>query len=94
MISFQERSGTGEIEWNKTTQGWVLSAFYLGYLITQTFGGVLAGRYGGKLVFLCGQAVFTVSTLLTPLAARFVALLARGYIANEKVIGNTYRNSG
>ena len=72
ICHFQARSDAGEITCNKTTQGWVLSAFYLGYLITQAFSGLLAGRYGGKLVFLCGQAVFTVCTLLTPLAARYV----------------------
>ena len=68
ICHFQARSEAGEITWNKTTQGWVLSAFYLGYLITQAFSG-------GKLVFLCGQAVFTVCTLLTPLAARYVIIV-------------------
>lgn len=50
--------------------GWVLSAFYFGYLFTQIPGGYLASRYGGRYVFGIGILLTSVLTLLTPLAAR------------------------
>lgn len=61
----------GEIEWSKTTQGWVLSAFFYGYLVSQVPCGILAGRFGGKRVMLYGVSLFGVTTLLVPLAARY-----------------------
>ena len=57
---------------DKTTQGWILSAFYLGFGLTQALGGILAGRYGGKLVLFSGQVILTIATILTPIAARSV----------------------
>ena len=49
--------------------GWVLGAFFYGYLITQIPGGWLAERYGGKMVFGIGIIGTSVLTLFTPLAA-------------------------
>ena len=49
--------------------GWVLGAFFYGYLITQIPGGWLAERYGGKMVFGIGIVMTSVLTLFTPLAA-------------------------
>lgn len=63
---------TGEIEWDKQTQGFVLSAFFLGYLLTQTISGALAGRFGGKRLLLFGYTLLIVATVLTPVAARLV----------------------
>ena len=60
----------GDIEWDKTTQGWVLSSFFYGYIITQIPGGYLSGRFGGKRVMLVGMLVYALVTLLTPVAAR------------------------
>ena len=59
--------------------GWVLSAFFYGYLITQIPGGYLASRFGGRYVFGLGILLTSVLTLLTPLAAEIHigALLAR-----------------
>ena len=68
----QAQLSTGDIEWDKTTQGWILSAFYLGFGSTQALGGILAGRYGGKLVLFLGHVILTIATILTPVAARFV----------------------
>ena len=33
-----------ELGWSKSFQGIVLSAFFAGYLLTQTLGGALAGK--------------------------------------------------
>ena len=49
--------------------GWVLGAFFYGYLITQIPGGWLAERYGGKMVFGIGIVMTSVLTLFTQLAA-------------------------
>ena len=50
--------------------GWVLAAFFYGYLITQIPGGWLACKYGGKLVYGFGIVMTAVLTLFTPLTAR------------------------
>ena len=63
-----------EIEWDKPTQGWVLSSFFYGYIVTQVIGGYLSGRFGGKRVMLTGMLVYGVSTLLIPAAARCVTV--------------------
>ena len=65
---------TGNTGWYYTiilyiTIGWVLSAFFFGYIITQIPGGYLAGRYGGRFVYGIGILMTSVLTLLTPLAA-------------------------
>ena len=49
--------------------GWVLAAFFYGYLLTQIPGGWLAQRVGGKWVFGVGIFVPSVLTIFTPLAA-------------------------
>ena len=68
----QFQAGGGEIEWDKTTQGWILSAFFYGYLVTQVPSGILAGRFGGKRVMLAGVSLFGATTVLVPVAARLV----------------------
>ena len=50
--------------------GWILSAFFYGYIITQIPGGLLAARYGGKTVLGLGIVITAALTLFTPLAAR------------------------
>ena len=66
-----------EFGWDKTTQGWVMSSFFIGYLTTQILGGWLADRYGGKPVLAGGVLLWSVFTALTPPAAfgGFAALL-------------------
>ena len=49
--------------------GWVLAAFFYGYLVTQIPGGLLAQRVGGKWVFGLGVLITAVLTTLTPFAA-------------------------
>jgi len=63
--------------WQKNIQGHILGAFFYGYLISQVPGGILAERYGGKWVLAAFVCLSTVSTLLTPVAARlsFVPLI-------------------
>lgn len=49
--------------------GWVLGAFFYGYLITQIPGGILATKFGGRWVFGIGIVMTAVLTLVTPIAA-------------------------
>jgi ACS family sodium-dependent inorganic phosphate cotransporter len=64
--------------WNKTTSGFVMSSFFIGYLLTQVPGGWLAGRLGGKHVLAGGVLLWSLFTALTPPAAfaGFAALIA------------------
>ncbi|XP_075995216.1 sialin [Genypterus blacodes] len=62
--------GVPQYKWDSETQGWLLGAFFFGYLCTQIPGGYLSGHYGGT-VFLGGGVLGTaLLTLLTPLAAQ------------------------
>lgn len=63
--------------WSAEQMGRVLSSFFLGYLLTQIAGGWLAERYGGKVVLGAGVVLWSLFTLLTPIAAAggMVALL-------------------
>jgi ACS family sodium-dependent inorganic phosphate cotransporter len=60
---------TQEFGWNKTTSGFVMSSFFIGYLLTQVPGGMLAGRFGGKHVLAGGVILWSLFTALTPPAA-------------------------
>jgi ACS family sodium-dependent inorganic phosphate cotransporter len=55
--------------WSQTQKGWVLSAFFVGYLLFMFLGGMLATAYGGKRVLTWSVLSWSVFTLLTPLAA-------------------------
>jgi ACS family sodium-dependent inorganic phosphate cotransporter len=58
-----------EFGWNATTQGAILSSFFIGYLLMQIGGGWLSDRFGGKLVLGLGVLIWSLFTILTPLAA-------------------------
>jgi ACS family sodium-dependent inorganic phosphate cotransporter len=58
-----------EFGWSKTTSGFVMSSFFIGYLVTQIPGGALAGRFGGKHVLAAGVVLWSLFTALTPPAA-------------------------
>ena len=46
--------------WNLETQGYILSSFYIGYLLMQIGGGRLADTFGGKVVLGAGGADLVV----------------------------------
>jgi len=61
----------GEFEdWDGEIQAIILSSFFYGYIVTQIPGGILAKRFGGKLLYGLGALCTSIFTLLTPLAAR------------------------
>ena len=65
----EEDREDGEYAWDEVTQGYLLAAFYWGYLITQVPGGFLAERFGSKRVLGASQAVNSALALLLPSAA-------------------------
>lgn len=55
--------------WSHELQGFILSSFYIGYVIMHLPGGMIAERLGGKPVVLIGLICSTVLSLLTPFVA-------------------------
>ncbi len=64
VIAMQEQFG-----WSETTKGVVLSSFFIGYMLGQIPGGVLANRFGGKITLAIAVIWWSAFTFLTPLAA-------------------------
>ena len=58
----------GDYDWSEELQGFILSSFYIGYIITHIPGGLLAERYGGKWVLSLGILSTAIFTILTPVA--------------------------
>lgn len=59
----------GGFDWNEYQQGLVLGSFYWSHWITQIPGGILAKKYGTKLVFGLSNAVGCWICFVIPLAA-------------------------
>ncbi|CAB3376161.1 Hypothetical predicted protein [Cloeon dipterum] len=60
---------TDEFNWSLHTQGWILSAFSVGYLTSQLAGAFMFGGYGGKTLLIFSVLLWSFSTILTPLVA-------------------------
>ncbi|KAI7805384.1 sialin [Triplophysa rosa] len=69
-------------DWDSETQGWILSSFFYGYILTQVPGGYLARKYGTKWILGIGILCTVIFTLLTPLAAD----LGAGYLIAVRVL--------
>ncbi|XP_058829359.1 sialin [Topomyia yanbarensis] len=67
--ALQLDSQDGGFEWDEYDQGLVLGAFFWLHWITQVPGGVLARKYGTKLVFGLANAIGCWLCFLMPLAA-------------------------
>ncbi|HUX72415.1 MAG TPA: ACS family MFS transporter [Steroidobacteraceae bacterium] len=55
--------------WNETEKGLVLSAFFMGYILSMVATGALANKYGGKRVLGIAVLWWSLFTILTPPAA-------------------------
>ncbi len=64
--------------WTEAQKGYVLSSFFVGYLLLQVASGWLANRYGGRRVLGLAVLWWSAFTILTPPAAAlsFMALIA------------------
>ncbi|XP_063913981.1 sialin-like [Zophobas morio] len=59
-----------EFNWDSKMRGYVLSAFFYGYMTTQMIGGWLSIKIGGQKLFGLGIVMAGFLTLLTPWASR------------------------
>lgn len=55
--------------WSGTEKGFVLSSFFIGYMLGQIPAGWMANHYGGKLVLGLALLVWSITTVITPIAA-------------------------
>jgi len=62
-----------EFGWNETTKGYVLSSFFIGYMLFMAPSGWIANRIGGRIVLGLAVLWWSLFTLITP-AAAFVSL--------------------
>ena len=65
----------GEFEWNKQLQGFILSTYFVGYLITEIPGGWLSLKFGSKIVLAVALLIASLMTILLPFAARINVVL-------------------
>lgn len=64
-----------EYKWDLHSQGWILSAFSIGYFSSQIIGGSFSKRFGGKNVLTFAVFLWSLVTFLTPLFAYSVSTL-------------------
>lgn len=57
--------------WNEYQQGLVLGSFFWAHWITQIPGGILAKKYGTKLVFGLSNAIGCWMCFLMPIASYY-----------------------
>lgn len=80
----------GVYNWSEEQQGWILSSFYIGYVLTHVPGGVIAEKYGGKWTLSLGILSTAVFTILTPFAVEY-GTCALGIIC--KLYSRTFKSA-
>ena len=58
-----------QFKWTETTKGFVLTSFFIGYILLQVVSGSLANWYGGKIVLGVALLLWSLFPMLTPPAA-------------------------
>ncbi len=77
FISYIDRSNISvaavamkdEFKWSETTKGYVLSAFFVGYILLQVVSATFANKYGGRMLLGLAVVWWSLFTMLTPPAA-------------------------
>ncbi|XP_050545593.1 putative inorganic phosphate cotransporter isoform X1 [Daktulosphaira vitifoliae] len=64
-------SNEGSFAWSTSQQGYVLSSFFYGYVITQIPFGILSKKYGAKYFLGIGMLINSLFGFLVPLSAHF-----------------------
>ncbi|XP_044737451.1 putative inorganic phosphate cotransporter [Chrysoperla carnea] len=67
--STNDPSADGEYVWDTTLQGYILSSFFYGYVITQIPFGILAKQYGSKHFLGYGMLINSVFSFFVPYSA-------------------------
>lgn len=52
--------------WSQEEQGWILSAFFIGYVVSHIPGGLLAEKFGGKCTVSISILILTICNGVTP----------------------------
>ncbi|GFY68793.1 putative inorganic phosphate cotransporter [Trichonephila inaurata madagascariensis] len=60
---------TGEFDWSPEIQGYVLGSSFLGYVITQMPGGMMAEKVSAKVTIILGVFISSVCQLISPFAS-------------------------
>ena len=60
----------GEFNWSRGVQGWILSAFFVGYIVTQLPGGWMANKFGAKIIIGGGEFSIVHTKDLGPVAKK------------------------
>lgn len=58
-----------ELNWSNKTKGFVLSSFFIGYMLFMVPSGWLSNRLGGKIVLGLAVLWWSLFTIITPMAA-------------------------
>lgn len=69
ILFFRPQSNEGTFLWDSAQQGYVLSSFFYGYVITQIPFGILSKKYGAKYFLGIGMLINSVFGFLVPLSA-------------------------
>lgn len=69
MLLFQNSSERGTYVWDAKMQGYILSSFFYGYVLTQIPFGILAKKYGAKYFLGVGMLINSLFGLLVPVGS-------------------------
>ncbi|XP_017461028.1 PREDICTED: sialin-like, partial [Rhagoletis zephyria] len=72
----EEKLAGGEYDWSQEMQGYILGAFYIGYILGHLPAGLLSEKYGAKWVLVCGMSTATILTIFTPLCIQLLGPVA------------------
>lgn len=73
--------------WDSSVKGAVSSSFFVGYMITNIFGGYLATRFSPQYVLAAGVLLWSLFTLDTPLAAQASTESLTSLLAVRAIMG-------
>lgn len=63
-------STDGPFAWDSSTQGLILAAYFIGYMVTEIPGGILSLRFGSRIVIDIAILIGSIFTLLIPVLSR------------------------
>ncbi|XP_030377865.1 putative inorganic phosphate cotransporter isoform X2 [Scaptodrosophila lebanonensis] len=66
-VEESKAASTGTYDWSEQLQGYILSSFYIGYLISQVPGGILADKIGYKWVLGLSVFISGLCTVISPI---------------------------
>ncbi|ESO90744.1 hypothetical protein LOTGIDRAFT_147725, partial [Lottia gigantea] len=59
-----------DFKWSSELEGTILAAYNFGFIASPILGGYIAGHFGGKRVIALSLLIGSLTTILTPVAAR------------------------